>query len=215
MILNKYIYLPLYLLIVLSLTACGGGGSSNDNVDEDDNIEMNDDMMSDDDSTNNDDEDSDDDTVVIIDLDAPSSWSLGGRSFSAGTVVDTIEVQNVGIIQVNTGGAVFSSEISIAYTLTGTGSYFISGSQDSVFEENEVYPNRIGILAQELDPSSSFGVALYQTIEDSGFVNVTVDGAGKYHFDIPSNSPISLVNLVQSDGVNTVDFSMRNVFDFR
>ncbi len=170
------------------------------------------------DNANEDDANNDDSSGVSGgNFNASVSWTLGARTYNAGQVTGVREEDTFGIISID-NGLNFQSGISITYTLTGPGSYYISGSPDSVAddsEENQFNPKRIAILVQEIDPSSSIGVSLYQTIPDSGFIDVSVDSVGKYHFDIPSSSPISLGSLILDDLMNTIDFSLINVYDYQ
>ena len=151
------------------------------------------------------------------------SWSIGGQSYNAGKIesykaFEDLETPSFAILLVSNGSP-FKSNVSVSFTLTGAGRYYVTTYGNvSSDEENLAYTKRIGILAQETSSSAAGGFAFYTSAEDSGFIDVTVDGTGKYHFDIPSSSPITLLesnplSLLESN--NTVDFSMNNVFDFR
>ena len=143
------------------------------------------------------------------------SWSIGGQSYNAGKIegyrtFENLETPSFAILLVSNGSP-FKSNVSVSFTLTGAGRYYVTTYGNvSSDEENLAYTKRIGILAQETSSSAAGGFAFYTSAEDSGFIDVTVDGTGKYHFDIPSSSPITLLG-----SNNTVDFSMNNVFDFR
>jgi len=167
---------------------------------------------------------SDNSAVVfpMIDLESPSTWSLGDNDYVLGTSNSSesadglTEVTVVSTVSDTSNGDFSGSALTLSYTLNGPGVYQVTSTE----EFSLVDASDPSVQLVDLNATVGTGVGTnatrYDSVANAGFIVVSVDEDGAYHFS--TEQSITLERTIDVDGgvpnaPPLFFLQMNNVFD--